>query len=326
MEAAATTIEVECTDASVVGLRVVVSPMLTLATALMDALADRPATPWRGLLRQRSRGLDSEPLSMFARTAFLLPNALLPLLTAPRATFEHELETLRATPVALLDRDLAIAWPNGQVPAELALFASEPERAFARYADALAAHWDRMLRPSWPRMERLLEREVLMLGHQMAVGGVTGMLQSLHPEIAYEDRRLRFRTGHVDRSTYVARGTLVIAPVACEPDLLLANEDHPDATLIAYAARGTAELWGEPLRAPADELVALLGRTRAGIGLALATPATTSGLAERLELAPSTVSRHLAALLESGLVDRTRRGPAVYYRLTARGSALLDLF
>lgn len=96
--------------------------------------------------------------------------------------------------------------------------------------------------------------------------------------------------------------------------------------MIAYAARGTAELWDEARRLPADELAALLGVTRATIALALGTPATTTALAEHLRLAPSTVSRHLSALLATGLVERTRRGPLVYYRLTARGNSMLDLF
>jgi DNA-binding transcriptional ArsR family regulator len=38
------------------------------------------------------------------------------------------------------------------------------------------------------------------------------------------------------------------------------------------------------------------------------------------------VSRHLSALAESGLVDRTRSGACVFYRLSARGEALLNLF
>jgi DNA-binding transcriptional ArsR family regulator len=104
------------------------------------------------------------------------------------------------------------------------------------------------------------------------------------------------------------------------------NEDHPEATVIAYAARGSAELWEEQRRRPGAELAALLGVTRATVALALAMPSTTSELADRLSLAPSTVSRHLSALREAGLADQTRRGPNVYYRLTARGSGLLDLF
>ena len=39
----------EIPDASLLGVRVVVSPLLTLAVTLMDTFGDRPATPWRRL-------------------------------------------------------------------------------------------------------------------------------------------------------------------------------------------------------------------------------------------------------------------------------------
>ncbi len=114
--------------------------------------------------------------------------------------------------------------------------------------------------------------------------------------------------------------------MACEPERILVNEDHPDTTVIAFAVRGAADLWEERVREPGAELASLLGPTRARIALALELPATTTGLAADLRLAPSTVSRHLGALVATGLVDRTRRGLVVYDRLPARGAALLDLF
>lgn len=327
MQPAAQMIEVRVPDTSALGARVVISPLLTLAMALMDALGDRPPTPWRQLLRVRTRGLDSTPLAMFARPAFMLPNGLLPLPIASPRSFDDELSALRAAPTEQLRRDLGnCLWPVDELPAELAPFATDPVTALACYCDALEAHWTRMLRPSWPRMSRLLEREVLLAGCRMAAGGVDGMLAGLHPQLSYDDRCLRYCTGAVTHTSYVAHQTLTLAPVACEADLLLVNEDHPDATVIAYAARGSAELWGEGRRPPAAELAALLGPTRATIALALETPATTSALADRLDLAASTVSRHLGGLLATGLADRVRRGPLVYYRLTARGTALLDLF
>jgi DNA-binding transcriptional ArsR family regulator len=320
--------EVEIPDASALGVRVVVSPALTLAMALMDALGGQPETPWRRLLRERARGLDSSPLMIFARPAFVLPNALLPLPACTPRAFEDELEALRASSTDLLLRDLPCCrWPGcEQLPAELAPFGADPAGALARYCDALAEHWDRMLRPSWPLMRRLLERELLMIGHTMLASGVAGVLESLHPQVSYGEGRLRYHTGAFTHASYVAQDAVMLAPIACEADLILVNEDHPDATVIGYPARGSAELWGAAQREPAAELSSLLGATRARIALAVAVPSTTSELAERLELAPSTVSRHLFGLLENGLADRTRRGPVVIYRLTARGTALLDLF
>jgi len=62
--------ELLISDASALAARVVVSPLLTLVAALLDAFGDRPATPWRALLRDRAAGLDPGPLAMFARPSF----------------------------------------------------------------------------------------------------------------------------------------------------------------------------------------------------------------------------------------------------------------
>jgi hypothetical protein len=69
-----TATSVHLSDESALGTRVVVSPLLTLAMSLLDALGDRPATPWSTLLRERAKGLDHGPLAMFAQPAFMLPN------------------------------------------------------------------------------------------------------------------------------------------------------------------------------------------------------------------------------------------------------------
>jgi DNA-binding transcriptional ArsR family regulator len=254
---------------------------------------------------------------------------LLPLPSVSPRTFEEELDAMRASSLESLRQDLDMSrrsWGAEGPAAELAPFTTDPAASLARYCDALAAHWERMLRPSWPRMRRLLEREVLLVGHRMASDGVGGVLADLHPDFAYADHRLRFRTGDFGVCSFVAKPALTLAPVACEPDLLLINEDHPNATVIAYAARGSAELWEVTRHAPADDLAALLGTTRAAVALGLALPSTTSELADRLGLAPSTVSRHLTGLLAAGLADRSRRGACVDYRLSPRGTALLDLF
>ena len=159
-----------------------VSPLLTLATALMDTFGDRPSTPWRLLLRERARGLDSAPLAMFARPSFALPNGLLPLPSASPRTFEEELDAARAGSLEVpqaRSRHVPALVGSGGPAAELAQFTTDPAAALARYCDALAAHWERMLRPSWPRMRRLLDREVLLLGHRTAIDGVGGVLADL---------------------------------------------------------------------------------------------------------------------------------------------------
>jgi len=53
-------------------------------------------------------------------------------------------------------------------------------------------------------------------------------------------------------------------------------------------------------------------------------PATVSGLADRLDRDPSTVSHHLDRLAEDGIVERERNGRAVVNRLTAGAANALE--
>src|SRR3954452_10108927 len=102
---------------------------------------------------------------------------------------------------------------------------------------------------------------------------------------------------------FLATNALTLMPVACEGDRILANEDHPHATVLAYPARGVGELARADGEATDDDLAALLGSTRARIAQSLDIPSTTTDLAERLGRLPSTRPSHLSGLADSGLVD-----------------------
>ncbi|WP_018588878.1 ArsR/SmtB family transcription factor [Salinispora arenicola] len=52
-------------------------------------------------------------------------------------------------------------------------------------------------------------------------------------------------------------------------------------------------------------------------------PSTTGSLAQRVGLAPATVSQHLAVLRDAGLVTARRRGREVLYSQTPLAAALL---
>jgi DNA-binding transcriptional ArsR family regulator len=81
----------------------------------------------------------------------------------------------------------------------------------------------------------------------------------------------------------------------------------------------------DAVAAPRDQLALLLGPGRARVLTALDTPQTTIELALALGLAASTVSAHLTALAEAGLVSRKRSGRSVFYQLNPRGQKLIAL-
>ncbi|WP_344295696.1 helix-turn-helix domain-containing protein, partial [Streptomyces synnematoformans] len=65
-----------------------------------------------------------------------------------------------------------------------------------------------------------------------------------------------------------------------------------------------------------------LGAGRAGVLAALDEPASTSALARRLRLAPSSVSAHLSVLKAAGLLTSRRERHRVLYERTPLGVAL----
>ena len=98
--------------------------------------------------------------------------------------------------------------------------------------------------------------------------------------------------------------------------------DPPWQPTLIYPARGVAALWHSPAAAPPVTLARLIGRTRAKLLLALAEPASTTALARRYGLSPGTVSEHLGALRDAGLVSASRARHQVLYERTPLGIAL----
>lgn len=107
-----------------------------------------------------------------------------------------------------------------------------------------------------------------------------------------------------------AQGTLQYHLRNLERTDLLVSED--DGKYTRYYAAGEFD---ESDRAVINALRREYAR-RIIAHLAADGPQTTSGLAERLDKSPSTVSWHLSKLDDAGLVDRDRRGRSVYYVLT----------
>ncbi|XIE79059.1 winged helix-turn-helix domain-containing protein [Streptomyces sp. SBR177] len=118
---------------------------------------------------------------------------------------------------------------------------------------------------------------------------------------------------------------LVLVPLVFAEGCRLYSTDDPEVLAVSFQARGAAAL-REPVEPAAeDRLGLLLGRGRAAVLRELGAPLTTVGLADRLALAPSTVSEHLSLLAGAGVVTRHRVGRSVYYQLTDTGRSLLAL-
>lgn len=188
-----------------------------------------------------------------------------------------------------------------------------------RAAGVFARCWAEFVEPDWPRRRVIMERDIRHRAGVLAVGGwrhaLDGMargLQWVGPD------SIQFSTQmFADRP--VGDTGLVFVPHT-GPGSQWTCEAPPRIALV-YPARGA--LANVPPAAPG--LARLLGHRKARIVLELRTPATPSQLALLLDVSLGTVSAHLGALRDAGVVAGRRSGRAVYYELTRAGDELAGL-
>jgi DNA-binding transcriptional ArsR family regulator len=101
----------------------------------------------------------------------------------------------------------------------------------------------------------------------------------------------------------------------------------PDrAPMLPYAPAGLANLWDDGRLPGSDALASVISPARAKILALLVRPTSTTEIASALAMTPGGASQQLALLHGAGLVERSREGHHVHYRLSRRGRHLLALF
>ncbi|MEU6991988.1 DUF5937 family protein [Streptomyces sp. NPDC046465] len=279
---------------------------------------------WLRRIRAAGRGLDLSLLWLLMPRRGHSPDFLGPPPIGPAARFEEEIAAVRAAdPVAARDdmaRALACTAGAAESPRGRALLA-DPVGAVQELADTMEAAWHALVEPDWPRLRTLLEADVAYHSRRLAEVGLGGVLPELDRRLSWDAGTLtvEWRDEHVRDLS--GQGLVLIPSVFSWPDVISGFEPPWQPTL-AYPVRGIAALWAEPESRTPESLVRLLGRGRARVLAALAVPDTTSGLAHRLGLAPSSVSAHLAALRGAGLLMSRRYGHRVFYECTPLGIAL----
>ncbi|MFG2649370.1 DUF5937 family protein [Streptomyces sp. NPDC048436] len=252
------------------------------------------------------------------------PDFIGPPPIGPAATFDEEIAAVRAAdPEAARDeltRALACTTGAADSPQGRALLA-DPARAVRELADAMEAAWHTLVEPDWPRLRALLEADVAFHSRRLAEVGLGALVAELDPRFSWDAESLTVARA-ADHVRHLAGQGLVLMPsVFAWPDVV-GGHDPPWQPTLVYPARGLAGLWAEPSDRTSEALVRLLGRGRATVLAALTDPATTSALAHRVGLAPSSVSAHLGALRGAGLLVSRRYGHQVLYERTPLGIAL----
>jgi DNA-binding HxlR family transcriptional regulator len=251
--------------------------------------------------------------------------------TKPRMTLEEEFALVRSTPPGLVRRDLEIVIEASEESEIRRHFQMYPYDAVECLLAEMELYWNRVLAHHWPRIQTVLENDILFRAREMALYGVDSMFTNLNPVVQYLSGQIMFDKQHFGKPVDVTVGLegrglqLVPAMFGCSGGISwqIVSEYQP---MIIYAARGAGLWYAETQPDPEAALTLTLGEGKAKLLQALKTPAHTSELAHRLSVTAGAVSQQLGRLNQAGLVESHRSSSKVYYRLTSRGEKLLTLF
>ncbi|MEU2563424.1 DUF5937 family protein [Streptomyces longispororuber] len=315
-------------EADLLRCRFAVSPLWetqAAVRALKPPGRHGPHTWWRRQTRAAAEELDLAALWLLMPVRGHNPDFLGPPPLGPAASFDEEIAAVRAADPGAARTDLAKALADTPGAADSPLgrrLLADPARSVRELAGALEAAWHALVEPHWSRLRALLDADVAYHSRRLAEVGLGALL----PEL---DRRLAWEAGTTLTASWHGRHTrrldgrgLVLMPSVFSWPEVISGFDPPWQPTLVYPARGIADWWAAPADHTPEALARLLGRNRAAVLTALAQPATTSALAQRLGLAPSSVSAHLSTLRAAGLLHARRYGHQVLYERTPLGAAL----
>lgn len=243
-------------------------------------------------------------------------------------SFEDRLEQLRATTLPEPDDDdVAVGELD---PGTARRWAQDGDRAMADYCGALATYWRDVVQPHYPRLEHRLQREAERWKTGLQEYGAETVLNLLHPQLRSDAGSLRLTGGHWSGPRSWSAERLVLKPMVVTPATYMSNIGAPKLPAVrdAHFAASPPALrpgWNAGPEKD-DSLSLLLGRPRASVVRSLSLrPGTTTDLADELGLTPATVSHHLSVLAAAEVLERSRRGAQVWYRVNDRGRTLAAL-
>ncbi|HZM75969.1 MAG TPA: DUF5937 family protein [Candidatus Limnocylindrales bacterium] len=238
-------------------------------------------------------------------------------------TIDDDLKAMRATPLETARAEIAqgLSYRPCSDPAVLAILNSAD--VVSRFASTLEECWHELLAPRWPRLRAVCERDVVHRSAELSRAGWAAALAGLNRKVRWNDGGIELRRSfHHDPIPLGGKGLLFIPSVFVWPEVAM-HYDEPWPKAIIYPARGVAALLQVGTAASHDALSDLIGRTRARLLLALASPASTTQLARVCGLAVGAVGDHLRVMLRAGLLHTARSGRSVIYSRTRFGDTLI---
>ncbi|SEH04064.1 Helix-turn-helix domain-containing protein [Nonomuraea solani] len=240
---------------------------------------------------------------------------------------EQALQTLADTPGTRIRAEMELLRRTAGLPStELADLARGNRQAIKRLDRLVTGYCQAVLTPHRPQAEPALAHERALLQRHLVTGGAEQMLAHLSPAMRWRPPVLEvdYPTG-LDRQIHLrGRGLTVIPSYFCRGNPV-ALVDPALPPVLAYPIPRRTAATAAASAAGGEALAALLGRTRAEIlsCIVQAPGCSTSELAHRARISPSTASEHVHVLRQANLIASVRQVNLVLHYPTELGADLL---
>jgi len=316
-------IELVVGPASAGSIRLAISPLedvLAVVRALTAPHRHPAHLPWLTSTRPTLDDLDAPELVELITGEAYFPDFLSPPPAGPAGTVDEQLHALAGTPEHQVALEIGMAVANRAVSPGVRAMLDDPVAARGLLAEQMRRCFDRVLAPVWPRLRAVLDADIDYRSRRFAEGGIGRVLTDLHHSVRYSGTTLVIGTRHRARRELDGRGLLLVpSGFYGHVGAMLVPPWQP---ALVYPVRGAGSLWHRETPLGTDTVAGVVGTMKAKLLRALAEPASTTALAARFGVAPSTVSEHLRALAAAGLLVSARSGRTVHYRRTQLGDAL----
>jgi len=331
-------IAINVTSDDIIKMRFAFSPMVEAVTSYHMLTMYPQPSQYMQWIDEANRALQDVELPYMTELIagrHNIPDFLTPTPTAPGLDFEEELKRLCETPSSIIQEHIRFTMEFAEESELLVYALAHPRQTVDTLVNELRTYWNRTLAHHWSRMITILENDILYRAREQALYGSDHMLNGLHPRLSYDDGTLTIEKKYKPNSIscissdfnydIAGRGLQIVPMIFSFPKLYWQVGDTYQPMFI-YGARGTG-LWhySEPDN-PDEALQITLGIGRSRVFYALTTPRSTNELAFLLDITAGAVSQHLNKLNQAGLVESSRSGKRVFYRLSQRGQSLIELF
>ncbi len=227
-------------------------------------------------------------------------------------------EAIRATPRGRMRHELGRLSELRRLPGWTRSLAGGDQELLADIGNSLIAYHRSAIEPYTDTIETAVEADRARRARVAPDGGVDSLLNSMGPLMRWRPPVLEVDYPVNQDLHLQGRGLRLVPSYFCRFHPVAFADPNLPPTIVYPVHHEPAS------PASGQALTALLGATRCAVLTAIGPGATTTELAQRLRLSPSTVSRHTTVLRNAGIIATERIGCSVLHTVTPVGTALLN--